>query len=77
MEILSIENLIDNKKCYETIRELRWGENGVICPHCNSAEIIKRGKDDKISIIKDTNVIPAQKDLMIPQAQYFLDVINH
>ena len=47
MEILSIENLIDNKKCYETIRELRWGENGVICPHCNSAEIIKRGKDDQ------------------------------
>ena len=47
MEILSIENLIDDKKCYETIRDLRWGEEGVTCPHCNSAEIIKRGKDDQ------------------------------
>lgn len=47
MEILSIENLIDDKKCYETIRGLRWGENEVVCPHCNSVEIIKRGKDDQ------------------------------
>ena len=77
MKILSIENLIDDKKCYEMIRELRWRENGFKCPHCNAVEIIKRGKDDKISIIKDTNVIPAPKDLMISQARYFLDVINH
>ena len=47
MEILSIENLIDDKKCYETIRELRWRENGFKCPHCNAVEIIKRGKDEQ------------------------------
>ena len=47
MKILSIENLIDDKKCYETIRGLRWRENGAVCPHCDSAEIIKRGKDDQ------------------------------
>ena len=44
MEILSIENLIDDKKCYEKVRKLRWRENEVKCPHCNASEIIKRGK---------------------------------
>jgi transposase-like protein len=43
---LNIQNLVDNKKCYEKVRELRWPE-GVRCPHCKSADVIKRGLDDR------------------------------
>ena len=47
MEIMdvNIHNLIDNAKCYETVRTLRWSE-GITCPHCESSNIIKRGQDD-------------------------------
>lgn len=43
--MLTITNLIDNAKCYEMVRQFRWPE-GVHCPHCNSQEIAKRGKDE-------------------------------
>ena len=36
---------MDDAKCYEVVRELRWSE-GVGCPGCGSAQIIKRGVDD-------------------------------
>jgi len=42
---LEIKNLIDNEECYRHVRQLRWPEN-VRCPHCQSQDIIKRGKDD-------------------------------
>jgi transposase-like protein len=41
--LLSIQELLDDEKCYEKVRELRWPE-GVQCPLCNSTEIKKRGK---------------------------------
>jgi transposase-like protein len=44
MEI-SIQNLIDDERCYETVRKFRWPEK-VSCPHCDSDNVIKRGKDD-------------------------------
>lgn len=40
--MLSIQDLIDDAKCYETVRDLRWPER-VRCPHCDSALINKRG----------------------------------
>ena len=40
---LTIQNLVSNAQCYETVRVLRWPE-GVRCPHCESSEVIKRGK---------------------------------
>lgn len=40
--MLSIERLIDEAKCYELVRELRW-PNGVKCLHCGCAQINKRG----------------------------------
>lgn len=43
---LNIFNLVDDKKCYEGLRELRWSV-GVTCPHCQSKHIIKRGFDDQ------------------------------
>ena len=41
--LISIHDLIDEAKCYEMVRELRW-EEGVRCPHCESQEVIKRGR---------------------------------
>jgi|TARA_Y100000310_G_C20412951_1_gene682926 transposase-like protein len=43
--MLNIQNLIDDAKCFETVRDLRWGD-GIFCPHCRSDLIIKRGFDD-------------------------------
>lgn len=46
--MVTIEKLIDDAKCYEVVRELRW-PNGVHCPECNSMEIKKRGHHDRYS----------------------------
>lgn len=42
---LNIHNLIDDEKCFDAVRELRWA-NGVRCAHCDSSNIIKRGKNN-------------------------------
>jgi len=44
MEI-RIQSLIDDDKCYETVRKLRWAE-GIRCAHCESQQVIKRGRDE-------------------------------
>ena len=43
--MLNIQRLIDEAKCYEVLRELRWPE-GVRCPKCGATDIIKRGFHD-------------------------------
>jgi transposase-like protein len=43
---LRIQNLIDDERCYEAVRQLRW-ESGVKCAYCQSKHIVKRGRDDK------------------------------
>lgn len=40
---LSINNLIDDKKCYDEVRRIRW-DGEPCCPKCKSQNIIKRGK---------------------------------
>jgi len=40
-----ILNLIDDAKCFETVRRLRWPE-GVVCPHCGSPHATKRGREE-------------------------------
>ena len=42
--MLNIQNLIDDAKCFETIRALRWPE-GVRCVHCGSVAVSKQGRD--------------------------------
>jgi len=42
---VNIKNLIDEVQCYQTVRELRWPD-GVVCPSCESQEVMKRGFDD-------------------------------
>ncbi len=41
--IVNIQNLIDNSKCYETVRKLRWPNEIVFCPLCRSENVIKHG----------------------------------
>lgn len=36
---------MDEAKCYEMLREVRWKE-GVKCPHCESDAVIKNGHDE-------------------------------
>jgi transposase-like protein len=42
---LNLTHLIDDEKCYETVRQMRW-TRGVCCPKCKSSEVNKRGKDE-------------------------------
>lgn len=42
--MLNIQNLIDDAKCFETVRALRWPD-GVRCVHCGSGEVTKQGRD--------------------------------
>ena len=44
--MINIQNLIDDAKCYETVRAIRWPE-GVKCLRCDSKIIIKRGRDEQ------------------------------
>lgn len=43
--MVNIQDLIDDARCYQTIRDLRWPD-GVTCPRCSSASVIKNGRDD-------------------------------
>lgn len=40
--MLNIQDLIDDAKCFATVRKLRWPD-GVKCPHCGAQTITKRG----------------------------------
>lgn len=41
--IVKITNLIDNAKCWQTVRELRWPGGMVKCTLCDSTNVIKHG----------------------------------
>ena len=43
--MVNIQDLFDDAKCYQTIREMRWPD-GVTCPRCSSDWVIKNGRDD-------------------------------
>lgn len=43
---LRIQNLIDDERCYEAVRKLRWGSE-VKCPRCEAKEIVRRGQDEQ------------------------------
>lgn len=43
--MVNIRDLIDDAKCYETVRTMRWPE-GVNCPHCSAVAIAKDGRDE-------------------------------
>ena len=42
--MINLQNLLDDVKCYETVRQLRW-PNGVRCPHCGATKLTKQGRE--------------------------------
>jgi len=44
--MICIHSLIDDARCYEIIRGMRW-PHSVQCPHCTSNKIAKRGKNHR------------------------------
>lgn len=42
---LNLTHLMDDAKCYEAVRQMRW-KAGICCPKCHSPRVIKRGKDE-------------------------------
>jgi len=43
--ILNIRAMIDDAKCFQKARELRWPE-GVRCAHCFADRVVKYGRDE-------------------------------
>ena len=43
--LLNISAIIDDTKCFETVRGLRWPA-GVRCAHCESTSVVKHGRDE-------------------------------
>jgi transposase-like protein len=43
--MIHIQSLIDDAKCFATVRALHWPD-GVRCPTCNSAAVTKQGRDE-------------------------------
>ena len=43
--ILNILAIIDDTKCFQTVRELRRPD-GVRCAHCDSDTVVKYGRDE-------------------------------
>lgn len=42
--VLNILAIIDDAKCFQVVRDLRWPD-GLRCPHCDSSHVIKQGHD--------------------------------
>jgi transposase-like protein len=43
--LINLQTLIDEQKCYEIVRQLRWPE-GVTCSKCDAKHVVKRGFDE-------------------------------
>src|SRR3954451_16038645 len=43
--LVNLPSLIDDARCFELVRQHRW-PGGVRCPHCDSAEIARDGRDE-------------------------------
>jgi hypothetical protein len=43
--MVNIQALIDDPKCFQTVRLMRWPE-GLRCPGCGAAEVTKDRHDD-------------------------------
>ena len=43
--MIHIQALIDDVKCFDTVRNIRWPD-GVQCPTCGSSEVTKQGRDE-------------------------------
>jgi Transposase zinc-ribbon domain len=39
-DLIKLTNLLDEAKCYEVIRQLRWPD-GVVCLHCSGRGVVR------------------------------------
>ena len=46
VDLIKLTTLLDEAKCYEVIRQLRWPE-GVVCLHCRGTGVVRNGHDDR------------------------------
>src|ERR687889_422146 len=46
VDLIKLTTLLDEAKCYDVIRQLRWPE-GVICLHCRGTGVVRNGHDDR------------------------------
>jgi transposase-like protein len=46
VDLIKLTNLLDEAKCYEVIRQLRWPD-GVVCLHCRGRGVVRNGHDDR------------------------------
>ena len=53
--MLNLVNLLDDAKCFETVRHLRWPE-GVRCLKCGCEQVTKRGKVNNKAYLSATAV---------------------
>ena len=44
-DMVNLSGLLDEAKCFELVRQHRW-PNGVRCPDCGSAVVIRNGHDE-------------------------------
>ena len=44
--MVNLQFLVDDAKCFDTVRRLRWPE-GVRCPRCESDQVARHGHDDR------------------------------
>jgi transposase-like zinc ribbon protein len=45
LDLINLSGLLDDAKCFAFVRQQRWLE-GVRCPGCDSAVVIRDGYDD-------------------------------
>jgi transposase-like protein len=41
-----LQSMLDEEKVYATVRELRWRNGQVSCPHCGATTVVKNGHHD-------------------------------
>ena len=46
VDLIKLTTLLDEAKCYEVIRQLRWPD-GVVCLHCRDRGVVRNGHDDR------------------------------
>src|SRR4051794_12631029 len=46
VDLIKLTTLLDEAKCYEVIRQLRWPD-GVVCLHCRGTAVVRNGHDDR------------------------------
>src|SRR3954465_4959806 len=46
VDLIKLTTLLDEAKCYDVIRQLRWPD-GVVCLHCSSTGVVRNGHDDR------------------------------